>query len=137
MNKSYTEGYNYDTWMKDAGNNSTINPDEWWSIEYHLKPGTQGSGDSLVEVWIYDPKGNANKVLTQNNIELRNSTETIYKYNRVILGGNISKAYSFDSDNMITYYHVDDFIIHSSRIGPNYFAILNIPNPPTGLRIAK
>jgi hypothetical protein len=112
-----------DTWAT-AGNTVGAIYDDWMGYEMHLKL-VPGSENGTVEIWQYDREGTAMLLYQNTNRRLRNNSVSAgHLYNKFFLGGNNSNSYSW-TDDMQSWYYVDDFIIHSSRIGPTYFALLS------------
>lgn len=111
--------------------------DEWVGIETHWKLETVAgtSSDGIVEIWVYDKNGKVANggapVLRETNLNFRKVGNDNHWFNRMAFGGNNSGSYTWGS-GMISAYHIDDFILDGSRIGPRYFAV---PSPPTNLRV--
>ena len=121
-----------------AGNHGSsikpyINNDQWFGVEYHQTMETSpGAHDAVSEVWIYHQNGNATKVFSKTDGVTSQQSHT-YKYNKFFFGGNQDFK---NENNLKLIYHVDDFIINGSRIGPTYFQLLQ-GLPVKGLDVNK
>jgi hypothetical protein len=118
--------YSGDTWAIGDGSVGVIS-DDWIGYEIHLKL-NPGSQYGTVEIWQYDNSGSPT-LLYQNTNQLliNNSISSGHYYNKFFFGGNNSNSYNW-SEDMQSWYYVDDFIIHGSRIGPTYFALISGEN---------
>jgi hypothetical protein len=107
--------------------------DEWTGVEFHLRNVNEdGTQYTYMDVWIYDKDGVATQVIS-NYKYAYSSQPTTDKWNHFFFGGNNSSSYNW-GDSMQGPYYVDDFIIHSSRIGPSYFALLSGQETPIDIQ---
>ena len=131
-----TGWYSGDTW---ATANDTVKADydNWMGYEIHLRL-VPGEENGTVEIWQYNNTGEAALLFQDTNRRLRNNTASPgHLYNKFFFGGNNSASYAW-TENMQSWYYIDDFIINDSRIGPAYFTLLNNqppPQAPAGLKV--
>ena len=95
----------------------------WWGFEMRLRNVVEGSGKyTYTDIWLYDRDGNSWQVLDGFKKQYT-SQPSSHKWNHFFFGGNYNECWTPDS-SMVEHYYVDDLIINSSRIGPNYFSML-------------
>jgi len=111
------------TSMNDNDITSFYEAGSWYGIEVAADIGTLGGADATLESWIYDSNGVERGHFSEsgNNRLLQFD----HLYNKVVLGGNrICTGYGTCPLGQDNRWYADDFIIHGSRIGPNYFRLL-------------
>lgn len=110
---------------------------DWFGVEYRITNNRDDS-QATMQIWIYDNKGNASKVMNGLTFNLSAPTST-KRWDRFMFGGNNSGVYLW-GPTMQSQYYVDDLIIDAGskgQIGPRYFskigaAQLAPPSPPGG-----
>lgn len=101
---------------------SMYNNEEWVGLEFILDCGTVDNFDGTsTELYIYDADG-----VEKHHIEPSQNEECVrvfdHRYNKLVLGGNrLCNGYGSCEPGLISWFYVDDFIVHSDRIAPTYF----------------
>jgi len=90
---------------------------EWFGVEVISDLGTIDSSDGTTELYIYDNKGNVKGHYSATG--LLKLVHFDHYYNKITIGGNRRTGPSTSKTD--GRYWIDDFIVHSSRIGPSYF----------------
>ena len=112
----YTGTYPYDSQRTDAG---SLPEGQWVSFEYRLKLDDSSADSDEVDIWIYGPDGSGKLVFSDRSARLHNlAISAGHKFNWFFIGGNSDNAGS-------SVYYVDDVVINSKRIGPDYFTMLS------------
>jgi len=98
-----------------------VNPagagEEWFGLEIISDIGMTNTSDGSTELYIYDKNGNAKgHYSATGQLKL---VQFDHYYNKITLGGNRRTGTSTSKTD--GRYWIDDFIVHSSRIGPSYF----------------
>ncbi len=102
--------------------NTAIPKGQWIGVELRYTLNTRGNADGSEQFWWYESDGTVHQLSTLSGLWLQSTCEYDNgdKINEFYIGGNNSDGYLWGS-TMNPRYYVDDFILHSSRIGPTYF----------------
>lgn len=117
--------HDHNDWLRLADGESSKNLDshigEWMGVEFRFRA---NNTHHTVDAWIYDECGNATVVGENHQIPTPPDAIDQY-YNNFFFGGNNSLSYQWGA-SMQSHYNIDDVIVNDGRIGPNYFAAINI-----------
>jgi len=116
----------------DAEVGQAILDDAWFGIEYRVKTSNpHGAANGELEIWVYDSSGivTGHQMITGVNLKDGN-TPFNHSWNKFVWGGNRYNTPGYGSPDEYfgpaDHFFVDDIVIDSNRIGPDYFVLLNI-----------
>lgn len=93
---------------------------QWFGVEMVLDIGTLNTEDGYHTVNIYSSSGTL--LSTESRTGLNNNRLLDHYYNKITIGGNLTRSGTAWSPETRMYY--DDFIINGSEIAPTYFSLL-------------
>ena len=99
----------------------------WHSFEYYLKVNSApGVSDGVHKFWF-----DGNLVTNISNIQWATSSGQSSPrrlWNYIFIGGNNANAYALQSTSPEQWYAIDDFVVSTNYIGPNY--VISGSSPP-------